>query len=72
MKRCEVDFSEEYKKQLENELLYKNIVKFARKFNLGICTVGTADGMYNLLKRHFERFHTNLNFEEEWKKVVEE
>lgn len=72
MKRCEVDFTEEYKKQLENELLSKNIVKFARKFKMGICCVGTVEGQYNLLKTDFERLYTNLQFDEEWKKVVEE
>lgn len=72
MKRSEVDFSQEYKKQLENELLSKNIVKFARKFNLGIYCVATVEGQYNLLKEDFERIYTNLNFYEEWKKAVEE
>lgn len=72
MKRSEFDFSEEYKKQLENELLSKNIVKFARKFTLGICCVGTVDGQYELLKNDFERVFPNLNFELEWKTAVEE
>lgn len=72
MKRSEADFSEEYKKQLENELLSKNIVKFARKFKLGICCVATAEGQYDLLKADFYRLFPNLHFEEEWKKVIEE
>lgn len=72
MKRSEADFSEEYKKQLENDLLSKNIIKFARKFKLGICCVGTAEGQYNLLKEDFERVFPNLDFEEEWKKTIEQ
>lgn len=72
MKRSEVDFSEEYKKQLENELLSKNIVKFARKFKFGIYCVAPVESQYNLLKEDFERVFPNLNFYEEWKKVVEE
>jgi len=72
MKRSEVDFSEEYKKQLEDDLLSKNIGKFARKFKMGICCVGTVEGQYNLLKTDFGRFFPNLQFDEEWKKVVEE
>jgi len=72
MKRSEVDFSEEYKKQLENDLLSKNIVKFARKFKMGICCVGTSEGQYDLLKQDFDRFYPNMHFEEEWKKVAEE
>lgn len=72
MKRSEVDFSEEYKKQLENELLSKNIVKFARKFKMGICCVGTVEGQYNLLNADFGRFFPNLQFDEEWKKVTYE
>lgn len=72
MKRCEVDFSEEYKKQLEDELLSKNILKFARKFKMGICCVATAEGQYDLLKDDFERVFTDLNFAEEWQKVVGE
>ena len=72
MKRSEADFSEEYKKQLEKDLLSKNIDKFARKFKMGIYCVATAEGQYNLLKEDFERFFPNLNFHEEWKKVVEE
>lgn len=72
MKRSEVDFSEEYKKQLENELLSKNIVKFARKFKMGIYCVAPVDGQFDLLKEDFERVFPNLNFEEEWKKVTYE
>lgn len=72
MKRSEVNFSEEYKKQLEKELLSKNIVKFARKFKMGIYCVATVEGQYDLLKEDFERVFPNLNFYEEWKKVVEE
>jgi len=72
MKRSEVNFSEEYKKQLEKELLSKNIVKFARKFKIGICCVAQVEGQYNLLKEDFERVFPNLNFYEEWKKVVDE
>lgn len=72
MKRHEVDFSEEYKKQLEDELLSKNILKFARKFKMGICCVATAEGQYDLLKADFERVFTDLNFQTEWQKVVEE
>lgn len=72
MKRSEVDFSEEYKKQLENELLFKNIKKFAGKFKMGICCVATAEGQYDLLKEDFERLFPNLNFDTEWERVVEE
>lgn len=72
MKRSEVDFSEEYKKQLENELLSKNIVKFARKFKMGIYCVASVEGQFNLLKEDFERVFPNLNFHKEWQKVVEE
>lgn len=72
MKRSEADFSEEYKKQLENELLFKNIVKFARKFKMGIYCIAQVEDQYKLLKEDFERIFPNLNFYEEWKKVVEE
>lgn len=72
MKRCEADFSEEYKKQLENELLSKNIIKFARKFKMGIYCVASVEGQYDLLKEDFERVFPNLNFEDEWKKVTYE
>lgn len=71
MKRSEDDWNEEAK-ELLNKLLYKNVAKFARKFNLGICCVATAEGQYNLLKEDFKRVFPNLNFHEEWKKVVEE
>lgn len=72
MKRSEADFSEEYKKQLENELLSKNIIKFARKFKMGIYCVASVEGQFDLLKEDFERLYPNLNFEEEWQKVVKE
>lgn len=72
MKRCEADFSEEYKKQLENDLLSKNIVKFARKFKMGIYCVAPVENLYKLLKEDFERVFPNLNFEDEWKKVTYE
>lgn len=72
MKRSEADFSEEYKKQLENELLSKNIIKFARKFKMGIYCVASVEGQFDLLKEDFERIFPNLNFYEEWQKVVKE
>lgn len=72
MKRSEVDFSEEYKKQLENDLLSKHIEKFTRKFKIGICCVCTPKGQFDLLKQDFERLYPNLNFEDEWKKVTYE
>ena len=71
MNHREDDWNEEAKVFLE-ELLSKNIVKFARKFKMGICCVATAEGQYKLLKNDFERIFPNLNFHEEWKKVVEE
>lgn len=71
MKRSELDWNEE-NKQILKKLLFKNIEKFARKFNLGICCVATAEGQYNLLKEDFERVFPNLNFYEEWKKTTEE
>lgn len=50
----------------------KNIVKFARKFKMGIYCVASVEGQFDLLKRDFERLYPNLNFVEEWKKVIEE
>lgn len=72
MKRSEVDFTEEYKKQLEKELISKNTTKFIKKFKMGISNVGVVDWEYKLLKNEFERLYPNLNFEEEWKKVTYE
>lgn len=79
MKRCDVDFSEDYKKELECALLaaetepiFKNTTKFIRKFKMGISNIGVADWEYKLLKNDFDRLYPNLNFEKEWKKVVEE
>lgn len=71
MKRSEVDWNEEAK-ELLNKLLYKNVAKFARKFNLGICCVAPVENQYKLLKEDFERVFPNLNFEDEWKKVTYE
>ena len=71
MKRSEDDWNEEAKELLK-KLLSKNIEKFARKFKMGICCVAQVEGQYNLLKEDFARLYPNLNFYEEWKKVVEE
>lgn len=71
MNHREDDWNEEAKVLLK-DLLSKNITKFARKFKMGICCVATAEGQYKLLKNDFERVFPNLNFYEEWKKVVEE
>lgn len=65
MKQSEFDF--DYQKQLEK--LDKNIVKFAKKFNLVICDTDTPENRYKLLKRDFKNVYSSLNFEEEWKKV---
>lgn len=79
MKCCDVDFNEEYKKQLEyalivaeNEPLFKNTTKFIRKFKMGISNVGVVDWEYKLLKNEFDRLYPNLNFQAEWQKVVDE
>lgn len=71
MKRSEDDWNEEAK-QLLKKLLSKNIEKFARKFKMGIYCVAPVESQYDLLKEDFARLYPNLNFYEEWKKVVEE
>lgn len=70
MKHCENVFSLDYQAQLEK--LNKNTVKFAKKFKLDIRDVDTPENRYKLLRNDFERVYPNLNFEEEWKKSVEE
>lgn len=81
MKRSEVDFRGDIpQKQLErawlataaSNPLFKNTTRFIRKFKMGISKLGVADWEYKLLKNDFERLYPNLNFEEEWKKLVEE
>lgn len=81
MKRCDVDFREDIpQKQLErawlataaNNPLFKNTTKFIRKFKMSICNLGVVDWEYKLLKNDFERLYPNLNFEEEWQKIIEQ
>lgn len=70
MKRCEDVFSLDYQEKLEK--LNKNTVKFAKKFKLDIRDADTPENRYKLLRNDFERVYPNLDFEEEWKKFVEE
>lgn len=72
MKRSEFDFVKAFQLQLEYAQFGKNIVEFGRKFRIEIRYAPYTEDQYELLKNDFERLYTNLNFEEEWKKVVEE
>lgn len=73
MAHCEFDFNKAFQKQLDDAQFGKNIVAFARKFRLVVRYADKTEGQYKLLKEDFERLYKdcNLDFDEEWKKVVE-
>lgn len=57
---------------LERDLLWKHIYKFAGKFNLATICIAIPEPAKHQLELDFGAAYPNLNFEEEWQKVIKE
>ena len=58
-------------KKVQDDLLWKNIHKFARKWNLGACMIAVPECALAELEHEFDLRFPTEDFDKEWKICVE-
>lgn len=58
-------------KMLQDELLWKNIHKFANKWNMGVCMVAIPECAFSELRHEFDLRYPTENFDLAWNECVQ-
>ena len=58
-------------KKLQDVLLWKNIHKFANKWNMGVCMIAVPECALSELRHEFDLRYPTEDFDREWKLCIE-